>query len=97
MTRDVRQYWQEVRSAAAKLPEFVWLAAAGEETAAFAVEVPAATAARLLHAKSHRLATPGEVEAHQAREAESHRRDKVEQRRRKGTVMVGVTQAEPGA
>lgn len=95
MICDVRQYWKEVRAAEAKLPAFVWLAKAGPDEAAFAVEVPAATAAQLLYAKTHRLATKAEVDAHQAREAEFYRAAQAEQRRRSGTVVVEVAPASP--
>ena len=87
--RDVREYWKEIRAAVAALPEFVWVAPAGGE-ARFATEVPAEVAARLLHAKTHRLATPGEVEAHLAREAAVERQARVELLSRKGTVVVNV-------
>jgi hypothetical protein len=87
--RDVRQYWREIRALAASLPEFVWLAGADGQ-AAFVTQVPAETAARLLHAKSHRLATPEEVEAHLACEAERERQARAEERRRKGTVLMKI-------
>lgn len=87
--RDMRQYWREIRELAAELPEFVWLAE-GNEPARFVTQVPAEAAARLLHAKSHRLATAAEVEAHLAREAAMERQARAEQRRSQGTVLVKI-------
>jgi hypothetical protein len=88
--RDVRQYWKQVSDAAAALPEFVWLAQAGADPAPFAIQAPAAIAARLLVAKTHRLAQPAEVDAQLAREAAFERSARAEQRRRKGTAVVQV-------
>jgi hypothetical protein len=88
--RDVRQYWKQVSDSAAALPEFVWLAKAGGDPALFAVQAPAAIAARLLVAKTHRLAEPGEIDAQLAREAAFERSARAEQRRRKGTAVVAV-------
>jgi hypothetical protein len=70
--RNVRRYWQEVRTIQASLPEFVWVVSVENPVEGFAggciAQVAAAQAARLLHAGSHRLATEAEIEAHRADE-----------------------------
>jgi ribosomal protein L12E/L44/L45/RPP1/RPP2 len=89
MSRDVRQYWRDVRALEAGLPEFVWLVGVGDIVAAV-TEAPAAVAARLLRAKSHRRATDDEVAAHQAREREANRAAREERMRKDGASLVVV-------
>ena len=88
MSRDIRQYWQEVRTLEAELPEFVWLVRDGG--AAVVTEASARVAARLLRAKSHRRAAEQEVEAHHARELEANKAARVERMRKLGTSLVVV-------
>jgi len=58
--RDLRRYWQEVRALQMSLPEFLWIV----DHLGTLVEVTAEIAAKLLHAKSHRVAAEEEVRAH---------------------------------
>jgi hypothetical protein len=83
--RDLQQYWQEIRAIESGLPQFVWVIA--EDCL---MEVARAVAARLLHAKSHRLATEEEVKLRKAREAEEQRKAEKERKRRKGIEVVEV-------
>ena len=83
---DVRRYWQEIRAIEKTLPEFVWLAGAENSL----VEVAAAQAAHLLHAKSHRLATEEEITARREGEAAAKERVRHERLRRQGIAIVAV-------
>ena len=87
--RDLRRHWQEIRTIESSLPQFVWLASV-EDSQACVVEVAAAQAARLIHAKSHRLATEEEVSAHQARQETAKRMDHLDELRRQGIAIVPV-------
>jgi hypothetical protein len=74
---DLKKYWQEIRAIEQSLAADVWLMSlenrARGQLAGSMVEVAAGVAAKLLHAKSHRLATDAEVETHQARQMETQR------------------------
>jgi hypothetical protein len=83
--RDLQQYWQEIRAIENGLPQFVWVIA--EDCL---IEVARAVAARLLHAKSHRLATEEEVKRREARETEKRMKAEKEKRRREGVEVVEV-------
>ena len=83
--RDLQRYWQEIRAIENSLPQFVWVIA--EDCL---MEVARSVAARLLHAKSHRLATEEEVAQRKAREAEKKKRDRAERRRKKGVEVVEI-------
>jgi hypothetical protein len=83
--RDLQRYWQEIHAIENALPQFVWVIA--EDCL---IEVARAVAARLLHAKSHRLATEEEVKARKAREVESAKKAEAERRRREGVEVVEV-------
>ncbi len=83
--RGFEQYWQEIRAIENGLPQFVWVIA--EDCL---IEVARAVAARLLHAKSHRLATEEEVKARKAREAEEQKQQAAEKKRREGIEVVEV-------
>ena len=83
--RDVRQYWQEIRAIESTLPEFVWLASEG-----CIVQVAAPQAARLLHAKSHRLATEAEIQTHHAAEEAVKLQNFHADLRRRGIAVVRV-------
>lgn len=90
MSRDIREYWREVRTIKEGLPEFVWLVSLAVSSPRFVTETPAAIAARLLKAKTHRLATKEEVETHSAREAERVKQARHERMRRSGAAIVVV-------
>ncbi|SRR5579884_2179217 len=94
--RDLRRYWQEVREIERGLPESVWLVSldSGDLAPGFLVEVPAAPAARLLHAKSHRLATPAEIELRESQEASKRRAQQEATLRKQG---IAVVEARPAA
>ena len=101
MIRDIQQYWREIRQIEATLDDFVWLAPAhpkpiGKAVEVHPVEVPGATAAHLLHQKSHRVATKEEVEAHRAREAGLALAAKKERLRREGRTQVLVPSTKDG-
>lgn len=83
--RNVQRYWQEIRAIESALPQFVWVIA--EDCL---IEVARAVAAKLLHAKSHRLATDEEIAARKEKEAEMKRRKEIEKKRRKGIAVVEV-------
>ena len=83
---DVRRYWQEIRAIEKTLPEFVWLAGAENSL----VEVAAARAAHLLHAKSHRVATEEEITARRVEEDAARDRVRHERLRRQGIAIVAV-------
>jgi hypothetical protein len=83
--RDVRRYWQEVRAIQAGLPESVWLASTEGGSP---VQVPAAQAALLLHAKAHRIADDAEVCAHLTAEEARDFGVRREQLRRRGVAVV---------
>lgn len=84
--RDLKRYWDDVREIQAGLPGFVWLV----EAESSPVQVGSETAARLLQAKSHRLATEEEVGVHGAREAASNRQQALDALRRRGVAVVAV-------
>jgi hypothetical protein len=86
---DVRRYWQEIRAIEKTLPEFVWLAGVEDSTGSI-VEVGAAQAAHLLHAKSHRLATEEEVAKRRADEAAAKDCVRHERLRRQGIAIMAV-------
>jgi hypothetical protein len=90
MSRDIRQYWRDVRELEQNLPAYVWLANAKDAVASVVTEAPAAIAARLLRKGSHRRATEEEIAAHQARERDAKRAAREEAMRRKGTSLVVV-------
>ena len=88
---DLKKYWQEIRAIEKSLPAEVWLVslqnlAKGQVGGAIA-EVAAAVAAKLLHAKSQRLATDEEIEAHKAQQ-DQVKRQIFEQRMRKQGIAV---------
>lgn len=83
--RDLQNYWAEIRALENALPQFVWVIA--EDCL---IEVARAVAARLLHAKSHRLATEEEIEARKAKEAETKKAQERERKRRDGVVVIEI-------
>ena len=91
---DLRKYWQELRVIEAGLQEFVWLMsvanASKDQVGGSMVEVAAAVAAKLLYARSHRLATDEETEAHLSRQEEIQREAFQQRLRDKGIAVVPV-------
>lgn len=92
--RDLRKYWQEIREIEKSLPEFVWLMSLdnsprGQRGGCIA-QVAAAAAARLLHAKLHRLATDEEIQAHQTAEDEAKHLAFHEGLRKRGIAVIAV-------
>jgi hypothetical protein len=92
--RDLRQYWQEVRTLERSLPEFVWLMSIEDKkrgnVGGRMAEVGAAEAAKLLHANSHRRATEEEIAAHLEKEERARRQSFHDRLRRKGIAVVAV-------
>lgn len=89
----IQDYWREIRALEERLPEFVWLVRTAGD-AGIVTETPASVAARLLHGKSHRIATGEEVQAHVEREKAAIKAAKVERMRRSGAALV-VVEPEP--
>ena len=91
---DLKQYWQDLRAIEGTLDEFVWLMSlenrAKGQTGGTIVEAPATVAAKLLYAKSHRLAIPEEIAAHRAKEDETNRQSFERRLRDKGIALVKV-------
>lgn len=91
--RDLRKYWQEIRKIEKSLPEFVWLMSLGHPprwTGGSMAQVAAASAARLLHAQSHRLAADEEIQAHQAAEDEAKRLAFHQGLRKRGIAVIAI-------
>lgn len=86
----IQDYWREVRALEDRLPEFVWLVSKTADTAGFVTQAPASVAARLLHGKSHRIATEEEVQAHLEHEQAAVKAAKQERMRRSGAAVVVV-------
>ena len=92
--RDLRRYWQEIRAIEQSLPPYVWLMSVDDpmrgHTGGSISEVGAAQAAKLLHAKSHRPASPEEIAEHKQRQSDAVRRDFEDDLRRRGISIVSV-------
>ena len=91
---DLKKYWREIRAIEKSLPAEVWLVslqnlAKGQVGGAIA-EVAAAVAAKLLHAKSQRLATDEEVEAHKTQQDQVKRQIFEQQMRKQGIAVIPV-------
>jgi hypothetical protein len=91
---DLKKYWQEIRAIEKSLPTEVWLVSlqnlAKGQVGGAIVEVAAAAAAKLLHAKSQRLATDEEIEADKARQAETQRQVFEQRMRKQGIAVIPV-------
>jgi len=91
---DLRKYWQEIRAIEKSLPAEVWLVSlqnlAKGHVGGAIVEVAAAVAAKLLHAKSQRLATEEEVEAHKAQQDGIKRQIFTQRMRDQGIAVIPV-------
>jgi len=99
--RDLRQYWQEVRTLERSLPEFVWLMSISDAKRGMVggrmAQVGAAQAAQLLHVNAYRMATEDEIAAHLAKEDQARRQSYNDGLRRRGIAVVEVTSpAEDG-
>lgn len=89
----IQDYWRQVNALAGSLPEFVWVVSTADGSAECVTEVSAALAARLLHAKTHRVAAPEEVDAHHAREKAAVKHARLENKRKAGAAVVVVDDA----
>jgi hypothetical protein len=91
---DLKKYWQEIRAIEKSLPADVWLVSiqnlAKGQVGGAIVEVAAAVAAKLLHAKSQRLATGEEIQAYKAQQAETKRLIFEQQMRSQGIAVIPV-------
>jgi len=91
---DLRKYWQEIRAIEKSLPAEVWLVSlqnlAKGHVGGAIVEVAGAVAAKLLHAKSQRLATEEEVEAHKAQQDGIKRQIFTQRMRDQGIAVIPV-------
>ena len=91
---DLKKYWHEIRAIEKSLPAEVWLVSlqnlAKGQVAGSIAEVAAAVAAKLLHAKSQRLATEEEIEAHKAQQDETKRRLFEQRMRSQGIAVIPV-------
>jgi 2,4-dienoyl-CoA reductase-like NADH-dependent reductase (Old Yellow Enzyme family) len=89
---DLKKYWHEIRAIEKSLPAEVWLVSlqnlAKGQVGGAIVEVAAAVAAKLLHAKSQRLATDEEIQAHKARQDETKRQVFEQQMRSQGIAVI---------
>jgi hypothetical protein len=92
--RDVKVYWQEVRALQRSLPEFAWLMSLEDRKRGMVggrmAEVGAEAAAKLLHAKSHRLATGEEIATHLTQEDQMRKQSLHDGLRRRGIAVVAV-------
>jgi hypothetical protein len=91
---DLKKYWQEIGGIEMSLPAEVWLVSlqnlAKGQVAGAMVEAAAAVAAKLLHAKSQRLATEEEIASHKAGQAETQRQVFGQRMRSQGIAVIPV-------
>jgi hypothetical protein len=91
---DLGKYWRELRVIEKTLPDFVWLMSLDnplkDQTGGSMVEVAAAIAAKLLYAKSHRLATEEETAAHLLKQQDTQQQAFQRRLRDKGIAVVPV-------
>jgi len=92
--RDLKKYWKDVREMERNLPPFVWLMSLEDSwrglTGGVLTEVPAAEAAKLLYAKSHRPATAEEIAAHMEKRSAAVRQEFHAGLRRQGITIVPI-------
>jgi hypothetical protein len=97
MMADLRVYWQEVRALASSLPQFAWLMSIEDAKRGMVggrmAEVGAEQAARLLHTRSHRMATEDEISAHLIKEDQARRQSYHDGLRRRGIAVVTLPAA----
>jgi hypothetical protein len=91
---DLRRYWEEIRAIEQSLPQSLWIVSLEDAlrgyVAGMIVEVAAAVAAKMLHAKTHRVATEEEVQAEQARQDVMKKSVAEEKLRKQGVAVVAV-------
>lgn len=91
---DLKKYWQEIRAIEKVLPPEVWVVSlqnlAKGQVGGVIVEVAAAVAAKLLHAKSQRLATDEEIETHKTQQDEIKRQIFDQRMRGQGIAVIPV-------
>jgi hypothetical protein len=91
---DLQKYWQEIRAIERSLAKDVWLMSLENRArglvAGSMAEVAAGAAAKLLHAKSHRLATDDEIAAHRNGQAEAQRLGFQKKLRDEGIAVIPV-------
>jgi hypothetical protein len=89
---DLRKYWQEVRAIENGLAPTVWLVSienrAKGQVGGRMAESTAAVASRLLHSKSHRLATDEEVRVHENLREDAEREKFYQRLRQQGIAVV---------
>ncbi len=92
--RDLRQYWQEIRTLERSLPEFIWLMSIEDKkrgnVGGRMAEVGRAAAAQVLHANAYRLATDDEIAAHLSQEDHARQQSFHDGLRRKGIAVVAL-------
>ena len=98
---DLKKYWQEIRAIEESLPAEVWLVSlenrARGQVAGSMAQMAAAVAAKLLYAKSQRLASQAEIHAHQAGQAAAKRQVSEQRLRRQGIAIIPVeNRQKPG-
>ncbi len=90
MSGHIQEYWKEVKTLENSLPEFVWLVGTAAGAPPFVTQVASSVAAKLLRAKSHRVAGEEEVAADRAKDAAALKQAKDERMRRSGAAVVVV-------
>jgi hypothetical protein len=91
---DLMRYWQEIRELERSLPDSLWIVSLGDalrdRVAGMIVEVVAGVAAKMLHGKTHRVATEEEIAAERGRQEGMKRSAEEERLRRLGVAVVEV-------
>jgi len=91
---DLKKYWQDIRALENSLPAEVWLVSlenrAKGQVAGSMVEAAAAVAAKLLYAKSQRLATEEEIQAHKMLQSDTKRQRSEQRMRGQGIAVIPV-------
>ncbi len=91
---DLKKYWQEIRAIEKSLPAEVWLVSlqnlAKGQVGGAMVEAAAVVAAKLLYAKSQRLATDEEIQAHKALQSDIQRQVFDQRMREQGIAVIPV-------
>ena len=91
---DLRRYWEEIRAIEQSLPQSLWIVSLEDAlrgyVAGMIVEVAAAVAAKMLHAKTHRVATEEEVKAERSRQDGMKKSVGDELLRKQGVAVVEV-------
>jgi hypothetical protein len=90
MSGHIQEYWKDLKSLEETLPEFVWLVATAAGAPPFVTQVACRVAAKLLHARTHRIAADEEVAAQRAKDTATLKQAKQERMRRSGAAVVVV-------